>query len=279
MRNGIVIALPCIIKAKADGDRRLVEVEASNEAVDSEGDVILQRALLDSADYFVKNGNLDIDHLSEIGAQIGIPDPTSYIVGRPTEVKDLGDGRTGVVGEIRRASDGKIDTAKNKFDEFWESLQSKPPVIWQASIFGYPKSDHVVDCRTGTCDRGATRLLVKGIEWLSLAFTRKPINTSLKGHARIVSAKSYAAAIKAWDPSQPFPMISEWKMPPRSCDEVWGQYLRHIAKDCPFAGAEGKSRACFKDHFTYCCGLDGDSAELLSNALMMMVLDDKKKTE
>ena len=283
MKEAIVIGLPCVIKARKGGDKRIVEVEASNEAVDSEGDVILQKALLDSADYFVKSGNLDIDHLSELGERIGIPDPTSYIVGKPLEVKDLGDGRTGVVGQIRQAGDGKSDATKNKFDEFWDSLQSDPPVTWQASIYGFPKSDQVIDCRTGTCEHGATRFLVKGIEWRSLAFTRNPINTSLKGHARIVSAKSFIgqiAALKSYydgTSKEPFPMIKEFKRPPSSNDELWGQYIRHIAKDCPFAGAEAKSRAAFKDHFIFCCGMDSDSAELISNALMMMVLDDSKK--
>lgn len=275
--DGIVIGLPCLIKAKKSGDKRIVEVEASNEFADSEGDIILQKALLDSADYFIKSGNIDIDHLSELGHRLGIPDPTSYVIGRPTEVKDLGEGRTGVIGEIRRSADGKVDTAKNKYDEFWESLQTSPPVTWLASIYGFPKSDQVVDCRTGTCADGATRFLVKGIEWRSLAMTRNPINTSLKGHARIVSAKSFAAALKSYGTVLPSPAAIEWKFPPRSCDELWGQYQRHISKDCPSAGPDGKSRACFKDHFTYCCGLDSDSAELLSNALMMMVLDDQKK--
>jgi hypothetical protein len=95
--------LPVLIKARTDGDRRLVEVEASNEEKDSEKDIIKQFALLDSAASFVATGHLDIDHYSEIGERLGMANPTDYIVGVPTEMKDLGKGRTGVLGELHKA--------------------------------------------------------------------------------------------------------------------------------------------------------------------------------
>lgn len=280
MIEAVIATLPALIKAHEDGSRRIVEVEASNEKVDSEGDVILQKALLDSADYFIKSGNLDLDHLSELGPRLGIPNPTSYIVGKPLEVKDLGGHRTGVVGQIRQTSDGKVDVVKNRFDEFWESLKSKPAVVWQASIYGFPKADMTVDCAKEQCDHGATRYLVKGIEWRSLAFTRNPINTSLKGNARIITAKAYIEELRksGGDLAMPVPAIKEFLYPPRSTHELWGQYVRHIAKDCPFAGPDGKSRACFKDHFTNCSGMTSDSADLLAHALMQMVIDDQKRS-
>jgi hypothetical protein len=278
MLEAIVATLPALIKAHKDGDRRVVEVEASNEKVDSEGDVILQKALLDSADYFLKSGHLDLDHISELGGRLGIPNPSSYIVGRPLEVKDLGGHRTGVVGEIRRSEDGKIDVVKNRFDEFWESLQSKPAVVWQASIYGFPKADMTVDCSTDHCEHGATRYLVKGIEWRSLAFTRNPINTSLKGHARVITAKAYIDVLRKSGADMALQMPTEWLSPPRSTHELWGQYARHISKDCPFAGAEVKSRKAFRDHFVNCSGMSTDLADMLSNALMMMVIDEEKKS-
>src|SRR5690242_6874067 len=101
--EALCIDIPVLIKAKTDGDRRLVEVEASNEAVDSEGDIIKQSALLGGASAFVATGHLDIDHYSEIGERLGIANPTDYIVGVPVEVKDLGKGRTGVLGELHKA--------------------------------------------------------------------------------------------------------------------------------------------------------------------------------
>ena len=85
LQDGYIVEIPCIVKAKASTDgKRLVSVEASSEAVDSEGDVILQKALLDSSKSFVATGHIDIDHLSELGDRLGIANPTSYIIGRPT---------------------------------------------------------------------------------------------------------------------------------------------------------------------------------------------------
>ena len=79
--DALCIDLPVLIKARTDGDRRLVEVEASNEEKDSERDIIKQAALLDDAASFVATGHLDIDHYSEIGERLGITNPTDYIVG------------------------------------------------------------------------------------------------------------------------------------------------------------------------------------------------------
>lgn len=196
----VVFDLKCIIKAGIDAKgERIVELEASNEQVDLEGDVILQKALLDSADTFIRDGHLDIDHLSEIGDTLDPPiaDPLSYIVGIPTKVTDLGGGRTGVTCQITKSADGTVNTERNKYDMLWESLNRKPPVAWRASIFGYPKLDEIVDCSATSCSHGATRYLVKGIDWRSLAFTRTPMNNKITGFATIVSAKSYSNIMKA----------------------------------------------------------------------------------
>lgn len=193
--SAVVLMMPTIVKAReptSDG-RRIVEVQASTEEVDLDGDVILQSALMGSAASFVQNGHLDLDHYSEFGQRLGIPDPASYILGRPLEVKALSGNRTSVVGEIRKSIDGKVDTFRNRYDDFWESLRSSPPVQWYSSVYGYPKPGMVDDCSEEMCQLGATRLLIRGFDWRSLAFTRNPKNTALTGAAKIVMAKSFTA--------------------------------------------------------------------------------------
>jgi hypothetical protein len=57
--NAIVARIPALIKARlpdASG-RRIVEVEASTEEKDVDGDVVLQESLLKSAATFVASGN------------------------------------------------------------------------------------------------------------------------------------------------------------------------------------------------------------------------------
>ena len=174
----------------------MLAVEASNESVDAEGDVVLQKALMGSAKSFVANGHLDIDHFSEIGHRFGITNPEWYIVGWPRDVYDGGAGKTFVKGEIRQSSDGSFDP-KRPYDMLWEGLTSKPPVPWYASIYGYPYQEATEDfSKSGAGEKGATRYLIKGINWTSLAFTRRPVNQSLTGNARIVSAKSLIKMIK-----------------------------------------------------------------------------------
>ncbi len=280
--DALIVDFPVLIKSSVDKDgRRMMEVEASSEVVDSEGDVILQKALLGSAKSFVKSGHIDIDHLSELGDRLGIPNPESFIIGHPKEVKDLGEGRTGVVAEIMRSRDGKFDSAKNRYDSFWESLQSDPPVRWRASIYGFPLPGEVDDCRKAACSGDATRFLVKGMDWRSLAMTRNPINTSLTGYARIVTAKSWVAERimkggMTGMPNQVMPAVgmSDTMPPPMmpmslpmNMDTLAGQFERHIDKSCMFTKG-GHSREAFKDHFVNCCGAPHELAEILAHALM-----------
>lgn len=299
MSQPVCIPLNVIIKARTSTDgRRLVEVEASSEAKDSEGDVILQQALLASADSFISTGNLDLEHISEIGHRYNIPNPESYIIGRPVEVKDIGDGRTSVVGEISRSIDGVVDVVKNRYDSFWESLQRDPPVVWRASIYGFPIEGMTVDCRSGYCEKGATRFLIKGIDWRSMAFTKNPINDSLRNCAKIVSKANFEKAFAEYgrdmgfgsgmsashSPALAAPMGLSGDAPPTamapafpmnwpsSMEEAWGHHDLHMARGlCPHVG-EMKSSVGFAQHFAGCCGMDQAMARVWGSALMHELL-------
>lgn len=196
MAKSVIIDFPALIKSSIHNGNRIITMEASNEYVDGEGDIILQKALLDSSESFLKSGHLDIDHLSEIGLSVGIDNPSKYIVGVPTEVFDMGERRTGIKGEIFRNPDGSFDPDKYQYDMIWHSLQLTPPVRWRASIYGYPKSGMVKDCSRETCESGATRFLVEGLDWRSLAFTKNPMNDSIRHEAKVVTAKSYVEAYR-----------------------------------------------------------------------------------
>jgi len=272
--RAVVMRLPCTIVAKAvdTTGRRIVEVEASTETVDWDGDVVLQSALLGAANDFVAFGHLDIDHLSEFGARMGIPDPSSYIVGRPMEVKALDGRRTFVKGEISRSSDGRFDPAANRYDEFWASLQREPPVVWFSSIYGFPTD--LDDCRKGTCASGATRYLIKALEWKSLAFTRSPKNTALSSPTRIVSAKAYLGEIakaygqQAFVPTVP-PTMQGMEGPPigtmlpNTMADVWAH------KSCTGCGVDlAPSLLGYRRHFTKCLGFPSGAADLFAHAVM-----------
>lgn len=300
--DAFVADIPCIVKAKEVGGKRMIEVQASSEELDAEGDIIAQGALLGGAAEFVKSGHLDIDHISELGPRMGIPNPESYIIGRPTEVKDMGSGKTSVVGEIRRAMNGLHDPNLNKFDAFWDSMQSDPPILWRASVYGFPKGGMVDDCREVSCTSGAKRFHIKGMSWRSLALTRNPVNESLTGYAKIVTAKAYIELMKAansmappdirpFDSQDSGPCVGEpcghgdkansfmgggagaaiAMSEPRSLMDALGQYHGHMKSECPHT--EGMNTTMgFKSHFQICCGMSADLADLYAHALMHKIL-------
>lgn len=276
--NALVIQFPGIIKARTEGDRRLVEIPCSNEAVDSEGDVIMQAALLDSGPSFLRRGHLDIDHISELGERLGIRNSSDYIIGNPLEVKDLGKGETSVLGELQRD--------RPKADEVWRGLTATPSVRWQASIYGFPLPGSVIDARVakgGESMMGATRFLVKALDWRSLALTRNPINTNV-GASRAMTVKSFMAVMKARltlagedlgkaDPMAATVMPIDYILPPRNRIEMMGHLLYHIKKDnCPVANRTmGSSVHNFSQHFMICCGMPEWEADIYALALMHLL--------
>jgi len=261
--RAIMIDMPIELhKSEGEDGRRLVAVEASNETTDKEGDRILQDALLKASDYFLQHGHLDIDHLGEVAVakRVGISDPISYVVGYPTEVNDIGNGRTEVVGEIIRATDKRAMKSADMAETFWASLHSDPPIKWRASIYGF-----ATEVDEGTPD--VPRYLVKSISWRSLAFTRRPVNDAITGSAYVVTAKAYIDQLKSF--GEDVPMYSPSMSAPRNTSDMVGDYETHIKHDCPFTDNGHKmNRQTFQDHYEMCHGVPRGHAELLSAALM-----------
>ncbi len=186
-----IVDIPAIVKAhKTENGARKISFEASNETVDSEGDVILQKALLESANTFLK-GFVDFDHLGEIGARYSL-NPQDYIVGRPTRVFDMGNKRTGVEAELFKGHP--------KADEIWEDLTKGRGEPWRESIYGFPHPDGgLVDIRKSQDIEnpyGATRFLVNRLVWKSIALTQVPVNFSITGNARIIKSSSFFARLE-----------------------------------------------------------------------------------
>lgn len=281
MPDGFMLSLNAIVKASTSGGKRFLEVEASNEAVDGEGDQILQSALMGSKSSFLKDGCIDIDHISEIGHRLGVPNPESWIIGVPVEVIDLGKGRTAVKCEIRKSADGAHNPRINKYDAFWDTMTSEPPVQWRASIYGYPNMDDLIDCTEAQCKSGATRYIIKSLDWRSLAMTRNPVNDAIKGYAKIVKAnervmemiksglaKDYSMAPEvALSPGSQSPYLANMLPQPRNLADAVGQRETHMKSECPYT-AGLKSTGGYAKHFELCCGMSPDMADVWGHALM-----------
>jgi hypothetical protein len=267
----LIVEFPALIKASIVGGKRILKVEASAATKDAEGDVILQKALLDSKDYFLETGHLDIDHYSELAKNpdfnfLGLGKSEQWIVGKPLEVEDLGNYRTGVKAEIFSNPTGKSNPSEFKYDWLWEQM-NKAGSIWKASVYGYPGTD----TEEGGCAEGtdgwvcATRYLVKSFKWCSLALTKNPINQGLIHPVRIISAKSFAAQLGY---SKPIPRNE----PLFNRSILRKSYFSHIASNCSET-SNGKDLTVhtIRGHFIKCEHLPYPTADLYALALKELV--------
>jgi hypothetical protein len=148
----------------------IFEVEASNENLDLQGQVVLQRALLGSKDHFLSNGIISFDHLHKRRGADGqtISDP-SMVIGEPIEVRTDGK-KTIVVGKLYKSSDIAQDLIQKLKDG---STRVK------ASVGGiFPKI--VKDAKSGVEK-------IVSVLWNDLALTVSPVNSTVSP----AFAKSY----------------------------------------------------------------------------------------
>jgi hypothetical protein len=286
--SAISLSMPVVLKASQPDGRRVISVQASSQHCDSEGDVILQKSLLNSAKSFLDSGTIDRDHISEIGSRYGIQNPSDYIIGKPLEVKDIGNFNTEVVLELFPSLLGA--TTKSQADLVWESIL-EDPTAWSSSIFGYPTSRGIQDVRITKSAEfpEAKRYIVHELNWKSLALTKTPINNTMEGHAQVLTMKSFAWGMrqigspffeKAEAPSPiealPVPYIPL----PRNRMELKAHFYLHVMDGkCPCAGEGtlfGNSVAGFREHFFNCCGTDIDTSDIYALALMQALKRDKR---
>lgn len=154
-----------------EGGDRFLFIEASNEDVDHQGEVVLQKALEDSAGYYLAHGNVDLSHYTIMGPKAGIPNHLEYEIGRPVEVHVDG-RRTFLKAQLYQ---GDSAMARNA-NMVWDSLTKQtPPARWFASVGGAVLSKSVrVDPKT------RSRIaVVEKVRWNNTALDRCPVNKSV----------------------------------------------------------------------------------------------------
>jgi hypothetical protein len=154
-----------------DGGRRILYFEASNEDRDIQNEVVLQKALEASSDYYLRHGNLDLEHFTVIGAKVGIPNYHEYEIGKPCEVQVNGK-KTFVKAELYR---GDSAMARNA-DMVWDSITKQdPPARWYPSVGGSVLAKSVkLDPKTGE-----KIAVVERVRWNNTALSRTPVNKSV----------------------------------------------------------------------------------------------------
>lgn len=161
-----------------DGNYRF-QVEASNENVDFQDQIVLQSALLKSKENFLKNGVISYDHLHRRKDENGnvVSDP-SMIIGEPTDVWTEGD-KTFVKGILYKTNEMAQEVIK---------LLKAGSTRIRASVGGlFPKV---------TKDENGIENIVS-VLWNDLALTPCPVNNTVgaASFAKSFSASEFAKAL------------------------------------------------------------------------------------
>lgn len=189
------LSVPGLLKAmpQVDGGQRIVYFEASNEGLDQQNEIVSARALAESKDYYLRYGNVDIDHLTITGrpnpakGHPGLPDYMAFEIGTPTEVRQS--GKTTFVKSVIKSGDGPAAEQANRF---WNSLMTTPPTRWYPSVGGavMAKSEEV-DPKSGQM-----RTIIEKVRWTNIGVSLTPVNQHVPGCAT-VPIGAFAKALTA----------------------------------------------------------------------------------
>jgi hypothetical protein len=167
-------------EAHIEGGQRVIYMEASNENEDFQNERILADALMESKDYFLRFGRLDLDHSTIWQAirdkKLDPTHPYAREIGRPIDVwrKDI-DGKPRVVvkAEIFQSTTPN-NPACAAADWFWNTMELSPPMVWYPSVAGNLLGAKPYVNAKGNIGRAVTKL-----RWHSIAMTRNPQNPSV----------------------------------------------------------------------------------------------------
>lgn len=145
--------------------------EASNEDVDHQNEIVLQKALTDSAEYFKRHGNIDLSHFTLLGPKQGIPDYMTYEIGKPVDVR-VGGKSTFVKAELYQ---GDSPMAKNA-NLVWDSVtKQRPPSRWYPSVGGAVLHKSI----QFNPETKSNVAVVDKVRWCNLALDRTPVNRTV----------------------------------------------------------------------------------------------------
>lgn len=189
--NPDLLSIEMMLKATpvTEGEKRFVYLEASREARDQQNEIVLAKALEESAEHFCKFGNIDIDHKSmpAVAAMHGIERPDLWEIGAPVDVRV--DGISTFVKAQLFTGDTDLSEKANMV---WDSMtRLDPPRKWYPSVGG-----KVLKKSQSLDEKGNKIGVVSGVRWTNIALSQHPVNQHVGGIATVpfgVLAKSWGA--------------------------------------------------------------------------------------
>ena len=170
-----------------EAGKRILYFEASNEGLDQQSEVVASKALADSADFYLKYGNLDLEHYTQIGAKLGIPDYSSYEVGRPVDVAQR-KGSTFVKAEVYSGE----GVAAEKANMLWSGMtEIVPTQRWYPSVGGSVLEKAIeIDPKAP----GGRKVVITKVRWSNVGLSRTPVNQ----HVGVCATIPVGAFAKSW---------------------------------------------------------------------------------
>lgn len=192
--NPEYLSIGTMLKARAseEGGERFIYLEAAREGVDQQNECVLAKALEDSAEHFLRFGNIDIDHktMPVIAKAYGLSaaEAQNHEIGVPEDVRVDG---TSVLVKARLYK-GDTPLAANA-NMVWDSMtRLNPPKRWYASVGGATLAK-----ATGIDPNTKSRVdYVTKVRWSNLAISQQPVNQ----HVSPVSTIPFGALAKCWTP-------------------------------------------------------------------------------
>jgi len=157
-----------LVKAEEHGGKWIIYLQASNEGLDQDSEVILSKALQEAKDYYLSHGVLSWDHKHKI-----LHDP-GFIVGEPTDVEFSKTNETLVKGWLYQ----KNPIAR----KLWSNIESG------ATKLGASVGGGILSKSKGKIDR---------VIWDETAITHKPVNDGTLGHVQVIPFTEFAKALMA----------------------------------------------------------------------------------
>lgn len=162
----------CLIKADKH-DRSVIYIEASNQMIDVQNDIVLQKALRDEAENFLKKGVISWDHLHKIEKN------PRYICGEPLDVAFPKDGRTLVKARMypdNEYGQSILSLAKSESTRLGASVGGAILQRTKAYVSSLKKS---------------VQAIVK-VLWDEVAVTHRPVNEDTLGRVTYVPFDDFA---------------------------------------------------------------------------------------
>ncbi|MDX2165744.1 MAG: hypothetical protein SF182_01715 [Deltaproteobacteria bacterium] len=252
-------------RAAAEGAERVLYCEPSSGQWDLEGERMLAKALLDSADYFLKFGVIDIGHFSmpvpvlrKRARELGY-DPDLCRIGNPVDVRLGSNGAVVVKCQLFQGDTPAAEQA----NILWSNLE--------AGTRYYPSVGGAKLAKSCTLDKRCT---ITAAKWTNIGLWQEPVDLAVKA-VTPVPIDVFAKALIADGGSDASTLDGGAALRRQSLHGDTAYYRGATAylrgEPCPHVTGAAPTHDIIKAHFRECCGFDQDAAAAAADRLLWEV--------